>query len=44
MFRIDIKMGKIWKTGIRTYPSHEEAKSRQNELCKMGMKTRIVIL
>lgn len=44
MFRIDIKMGKFWKTGIRSYNTHEEAKKIQNELCKLGMKTRIIVL
>lgn len=44
MFRIDIKIGRSWKIGIRSYNTHTEAKERQNELCKLGMKTRIVIL
>ena len=43
MLRIDVKIGKVWKRGIQTYNTHAEAKKRQNELCKLGMKTRIVM-
>ena len=44
MFRLEIKRGRKWYTGIREYSTHKEAKLRKEELCGLGIQAEIVCL
>lgn len=44
MFVLRIKFGKVWKIGIVTYNSYEEALERANELKSMKKGLRINIV
>lgn len=42
MFRLKVKQGKRWKTGIVTYGTYIEAQTRQIELEIFGIQSKIV--
>lgn len=43
MYRIEVKFGKSWKVGHISYHSLESAKTRQAELAKLQIKSRVIL-
>lgn len=44
MFRLEVRKGGCWHTGIRQYSTFHEAKIRQGELTALGMQVRVITL
>lgn len=42
MYRLKCKVGKTYRIGLQTYCTLDEAKSRCEELKKVGIKSKIV--
>lgn len=42
MFRLKVKIGKVWKYSLKTYPTYLDAQIRQEELRLIGAKSIIV--